>query len=585
MKPASIINLLLLSAIAVTFATTAPAQPFKGPFGASEWQLSAAPLHPGQPGVSPFWNTFAPRFIYAPAFDYKPVPGAATYRFEITSTAAGVAPAFNPPPGAAAPTRNSKLETRNSPPQLLTFTAPHPWSPLTPIWTSLPVGNFTLRVTALSPDGKPLGTAGTGTYYRAAPYDGPYLAPVIPYDASGKLALEKALSKPYVQYWLTHKEPDFGYYFYRFPKLYGALITGAVAQARLHPGTDEAARMTELARIVADYTISISFPKGSHLEYFPPSYYGKTVGTGKRKNSHVQINNYMIIGAAETGHAYLNLYDLTGDKKYFDAALRIAQTYQKTQLPSGTWTLYINHETGQPTAPQPAIPTSTIAYFERLKNDYKVEGLQPAIDRAFAWVMENPAKDFFWLAQYEDIALTNAKKYERMSREQPCDLAIYLFKTRANDPKMVALAEDLIRFCEDQFITWEQMEDVLIHGGAKRQPFRDDAQPPGWYSRNWLLPVVHEQYNFWMPSARNTGLMIETYWQAYQVTKKEVYLSKAISIANNFTRVQSLHDGEYPTFFTTYPLNYWLNNSIYPAIVMIQLQKDLAAIDRAPQKQ
>jgi hypothetical protein len=124
------------------------------------------------------------------------------------------------------------------------------------------------------------------------------------------------------------------------------------------------------------------------------------------------------------------------------------------------------------------------------------------------------------------------------------------------------------------------MEDVLIQGGTKRRPFADDARPAGWYSKNWLLPVVHEQYGFWMPSSRNTGLMIETYWHAYRVTQNEVYLAKALSIANNFTRVQSLHGGEYPTFFTEHPLNYWLNNSIYPAIVMMTLHNNLAAIGR-----
>ena len=94
--------------------------------------------------------------------------------------------------------------------------------------------------------------------------------------------------------------------------------------------------------------------------------------------------------------------------------------------------------------------------------------------------------------------------------------------------------------------------------------------------------MVHEQYGFWMPSARNTGLMIETYWHAYRATKKEVYLAKALSIANNFTRVQSLHGGDYPTMFTPHPMNYWLNNAIYPARVMITLQKDLESIGRAP---
>lgn len=78
-----------------------------------------------------------------------------------------------------------------------------------------------------------------------------------------------------------------------------------------------------------------------------------------------------------------------------------------------------------------------------------------------------------------------------------------------------------------------------------------------------------------MPSARNTGLMIETYWHAYEATNKDVYLAKALSIANNFTRVQQVHDGDYPTFFTKYPMNFWINNSIYPAKVMMTLKNNL----------
>ena len=551
---------LLVTSPRSVFAA-APAAPklgkreFAGPFGESEWKASAEPLRPGSPNQVPFWNVFAERFIFAPAFDIKPVTGATQYRFDLKNLKDG---------------------------SVHRFQAATPHAPLSAVWAAVPAGNVELKITALAPDGRELGLAGEKKFFRAAPFDGPYLKPEMPYDASGALALEKALGKPFVQSWFKTKEPDYDYYFYRYPaKLFGSLIVGAVTQARLKAGTEEAKRMTELARIVADYNLSISFPAGKPLEYFPPAYGGKTVG--KNPKSHMQLSNYMIIAAAESGQAYLDLYDLTNDGKYFEAAKRIAQTYLKTQQPNGTWICYLNHETGQPTADKPAIPTSTINFFERLKNDYKVEGLQSAIDRAFAWIMANPVKDFEWLAQYEDVGLSNAPKYRRMSREQPCDLAIYLCKTRARDPKMVVLAEELIRFSEDQFITWEEMEDLVVNGNNTiRSPTDEKLKTPGWYSRTWLLPVVHEQYGFWMPSARNTGLMIETYWHAYRATKKEVYLAKALSIANNFTRLQKLHHGEYPTMFTPHAMNYWLNNSIYPARVMVNLQKDLAAIGRAP---
>ena len=170
--------------------------------------------------------------------------------------------------------------------------------------------------------------------------------------------------------------------------------------------------------------------------------------------------------------------------------------------------------------------------------------------------------------------------YERMSREQVCDLAIYLFRRFQNRADYMELAEDLIRWAEDQFLTWEQAEDLVVTAGKGilRPPPETAGPGPGAYAKNWMTPMVHEQYGFWMPSSRNTGLMIETYWYAYAATKQEVYLAKARSIANSFTRVQQVHDGDYPTFFTKYPMPFWINNSIYPAKVMMNFHRNLEKI-------
>ena len=50
---------------------------------------SKIPVRPGIPGITPFWNGSAIRFIYAPAFDFKPVPNAGRYQYEITSEVNG----------------------------------------------------------------------------------------------------------------------------------------------------------------------------------------------------------------------------------------------------------------------------------------------------------------------------------------------------------------------------------------------------------------------------------------------------------------------------------------------------------------
>lgn len=530
----TLINILLIATAAITSSCgiTGPTGEEKDTASTALTQ-SAVPIRPGVPGERPFWNGFAKRFIYAPAFDFKKINGAAKYRFELVSDSG-----------------------------TYEFESDAPYAPLSPVWTKMPVASYTLQVFGVDDNGKKVGLAGEREFYRAAPFNGIYHEPLLPYDTSAKVALKNLLQKDYVRYWLMHKKPDPGYGWYRYPsKIYSALVIGAVTQARLEPGTKTADEAIALARIVADELISISFPEGSPLEYFAPTYHGYPQYF-EGKDTHMSYDRSMIIHGADAGHAYLDLYDLTGDEKYLEAAKRIARTYLKTQLDNGSWYLYVNNQTGDKIESNIAIPTSTINYFDRLRNDYDMEGLDEATDKALAFVMNNPVKTFNWQGQFEDISARQS--YENQSREQACDLAIYLFRNHSNDPESVKLAEELIRFSEDQFVIWENPQPVPENGKAK-----------GALPQNWITPCVQEQYAYWRPIARSAGIMIDTYWEAYKVTGNEMYLAKAKSIANTFTVVQDAHDGDYPTHFTKYKMNFWLNNAVYPAKVMMNFQRRL----------
>jgi len=265
----------------------------------------------------------------------------------------------------------------------------------------------------------------------------------------------------------------------------------------------------------------------------------------------------------DAGNAFLDLYDYSGDEKYLEAAKKIADTYLKRQLDNGSWYQFVNHETGEPTAENIVIPTSVINYFDRLRTNYGVKGLEMSISKTLDWIMNNPVKTFNWQGQFEDVKAL--PPYQNLSREQACDLAVYLFRNE----KDIKLAEELLRFSEDQFVIWEQPKKI-----AYQQP------RPGGKSENWITPSVQEQYVFWMPVGRAAGIMMETYWEAYTATKKEIYLAKAKSIANAFTLVQKAHDGDYPTFFTQYPMNKWLNSTVYPAKLMMKLEKNLQQLKK-----
>ncbi len=507
----------------------------KREFGEIALKESVVPIHPGVPGKTPFWNMHSHQFIYAPAFDYKEVSNAKSYRYKIQSE------------NATAP---------------FTFESKISYAPLSPVWAAVPVGKFKLEVTGLSDKGDSLGLAGKGEYYRAAAFNGPYYPPVMDYDNSARIALDNLLKKDYVEYWLKNKIPDPSYVNYRYPaKIYSALVIGAITHAKLKAGTADAKRSTELATIVADYMLSISFKQGTPWEFFVPTYYGDRVK--KSAKEHIQLTNHFTVMGVDAGNAYLDLYDFIGDKKYLEAAKRIANTYLKTQLKNGSWYLFVNHETGKPTAENITIPTSIINYFDRLRKDYKRTGLENSTARAFKWIMDNPVKTFNWQGQFEDVFAR--PPYVNLSREQACDLAIYLFKNNKDIP----LAEELLSYSEDQFVIWEKPLAI-----AYQKP------RPGGNSKNWITPSVQEQYVFWMPVGRAAGIMVETFWQAYVATKKEIYLAKAKSIANAFTKVQKEHNGDYPTFFTKYPMNLWLNSTVYPAKVLMTLQNNLSKLKK-----
>lgn len=505
----------------------------KTDFGKTSWKASAEPVHTGLPGKTPFWNEEAFRFIYAPAFNFEKVADATQYLYKLTSL------------------KNNKQYT---------FKSDVPYAPLSPIWEKIPVGHFEIKVIGITNKGDSLGLAGSGKYYRAAPFNGPYHKALHPYDVSASIALDSLLNKDYVAYWLTHKKPDPGYVNYRYPaKIMSALVVGAVTHAKLKPNAADKEQSIRLARIIADYLLDISYEKGSEWQYFAPTY-SKTLKSAS-KPYMVNANNFTIMGA-DAGNAYLDLYDYTGEKKYFEAAKRIADTYLSTQLENGTWYQLVNYKTGKPVAPNLVIPTAVINYFNRLKSDYQVEGLDKSTESALKWVMENPAKTFNWQGQYEDVS--PQQPYHNQNREQACDLAIYLFKNNRN----IKLAEELVRFSEDQFVIWEQPIDI---------PVRKSGNPV-YKPTNWITPCVLEQYAYWMPVGRAAGIMVETYWQAYHATKKEIYLAKAKSIANAFTVMQKEHDGNYSTYFTKYPIEQWLNSTVYPAKVLMNLEDRLKTV-------
>ncbi len=379
------------------------------------------PIRPGYEGRNPFWNGFAKKFIYAPAFDFDEVAGAANYRFTVV------------PLGE---------ETQAS----WSFTADSPKAALTPVWGEIPVGRVRLTVEGLDASGKVLGKAGEREFLRDYPFTGPYTPAVRDYRQAALMGLLYIHRMPEIQYWAEHTEPDMNYRHNTYPcKIIGATIRAEALLARLLPAHKEQA--TRIARNAAQFLIDQSRPAGDPLAFFPPTYYKDLIASKRTENQ----NKTMTMEAASAGHAFLDLYDLTGDKAYYDRALGIADTYVRLQREDGSLPIKVDFVTGEPVNDACAMLHPLLRYFQRLKADYGVETYAEAQAEGERWMRDVAIRNFDMTGQFEDVTVLGLQPYENLTNCTAAPYAAYLLSKEAPSAEDLADAVDLARFSEDQF--------------------------------------------------------------------------------------------------------------------------------------
>ena len=198
-------------------------------------------------------------------------------------------------------------------------------------------------------------------------------------------------------------------------------------------------------------------------------------------------------------------------------------------------------ETGEAVQENLCVPTDIINFLKRLERNYGKEEFRASSEKAFNWIMENPMKTFHWEGQFEDVGYS--KHYSNMERGKPLAFAVILLSRSKEEPAYVAMAEELIRFAEDQFIIWEQP--------LPRELFRTKSRPiPGkpYLTSKWFTPCVLEQYDYYTPIDASSASAIAAFQKVFEITGKELYLAKAISLADNQTVAQDLAGGIYPTY-------------------------------------
>ncbi len=509
-----------------------------------EYNSDTKTVRHGGIGGKNFWNMNSSQFMFVPAFLFPVIPGAQEYRFTATDSAG-----------------------KNH-----TFTAKKPTVPLTPIWKDIPVGMVELKVEACHRSTQKLYPVGVRTFYKSAPFPGRDALPprACSYKESAIKAYRYAFNSYSSQYWLKYGKPDPNYYHNVYPsKTISSIVTAMIAYAELEP--EMASEALQLAKNAADYLLSITYGDDYALAGVPPTYsfdgLNKKVVDETAPAADRRQNQVMMIYPAVAGTMYLMLEKVTGEKKYLDAAYRIAEHYKKNVLPNGSWYLLVTADTNEHESYNCCTTFDILNFMSALYHRTNEACWHELEKGYFAYLSKNCLENYNWEGQFEDISLSGG--YVNLTHFPADNLISYIVNNLADDPEMIKEAEQLMRFVEDQFVVWG-----------------DFAPWSSYYEEGkscWFSPAGMEQYYWYLPIDASTAKILSTFLDLYSVTHDELLLEKARALGDSITRMQNPESGVIPTHWikedcATNLENFWINCHIYSATALLQLAKVVGEI-------
>lgn len=494
-------------------------------------------VHPGGGAGRPYWNARASQFMYVPSFQFPWIPDDGRYR-------------------CACEDENGKLHV---------FESDDPSVSLEPVWKELPDGVVRLRVTDLNEDGSDRYLVGARTFFKSAPFPADLPPAKCSYREAALKGFEYLLSEPFMRYWRDHDAPDPDYNLNVYPsKMISAIILAMKKLADLAPEKEGEARTIALA--AAEYLLGIFYREPCPLAGLPPTYY---IAFRDRPEERLnmtaadRLDSLMTIYPANVANAFLELWDWTGDRRFYDAAYGIARWYRAHALPNGSWPLVLSVRTGEALSENCVLTIREIVplllrFFELTGDD----AWRDAALRAAAYDEEKCVAPYNFEGQFEDSVLS--ANYSNLAHNPAAATAEYYFRTFPEDPAKKAAAVEMVRFVEDQFVLWKRA--------------------PSWHvnsfdTSKWLLPAGLEQYNWYVPIDASTACCSRAFLEAYRATGDELFLAKAMALADQLTRVQK-PNGMIPTHWMdesciANPDYFWVNCHISSVLALSELSEFL----------
>ena len=177
-------------------------------------------------------------------------------------------------------------------------------------------------------------------------------------------------------------------------------------------------------------------------------------------------------------------------------------------------------------------------------------------------------KDVQFMKEYIDAGHMGKIYQAEACRIDRCSLlgGWFIDKEKAGGG-MLAEAEDLMRFIEDQFVVW---------GNFAPWNYRMDLVKLRGEISEWTSPAGLEQYRWAMPIDSSTASIISAFLALYAANGNPVLLEKACVLGDAITRMQNSKNGLIPTHWMDKNCrenggNFWINCMIHTADVMFIL--------------
>ena len=451
------------------------------------------------------WNAAAKqRFMHPPVLTYTSVKDAEKYRCTITFTA---------------PQR-----------EVFSLESTAPEFDLAPIWNDLPdIETFQVKAEALCSDNRALGVC-VSTCIKMASFKGQGLPAKCGYAESATQAVQ----------WVLEQKP--AAYVDSFPVLiFSAYIRLFCTYAQLYPQSPSAKACVTAATEYAQSLLKNTTPSDwvyanlplSHLRYEPH-------GLATDPNVSLAPDQYVlqVSRCAMAGIAYLRLYAVTQDKTWLDAALRIAETLQKTQLPEGRWPFRVNPRDGSVVIDYTSDQAEVILFLDELIRSHNRDELKATQKKAVTWMLENPCKTFRWEQQWDDMGVF--PPYKNLDFYGTALFVEYLLRDATPENGYEKMAKVLMNYIDDHFVEWEGVPTFVEW----------DYMPNflEWKGvSNQITPGVREQYMCYALIDWHGAHYMRACMNFYAKTKDESWLKKARALADTMTAVQH-PAGYYPTW-------------------------------------